>query len=146
MKRAETQLKVVYLSLTEAVVNEALSDPQKPTAAIICYHPPLFRALKSITLANPLQACMLKCAMNGVSLYSPHTSVDAIKGGVNDWLVDVVSGGDKVGIKVEILQQVKSAEGEEGVGMGRKVTFSKPVELDEVVKRVKAGLGMKHGG
>ena len=29
----------------------------------------------------------MQCVENHIAVYSPHTSYDAVKGGVNDWLV-----------------------------------------------------------
>lgn len=29
-----------------------------------------------------------RCLEKGIAVYSPHTSYDALKGGVNDWLIE----------------------------------------------------------
>lgn len=86
---------------------------------------------------------MLTCIANGISIYSPHTALDSVKGGVNDWLASLLSEDRQgKGIRdVEILGEEKDG----GAGIGRKVVFSDAVALDEVVRRVKAGLGLKHG-
>lgn len=55
--------------------------------------PPIFRALKSFTLANSQQNSLLRLAQAGISVYSPHTAVDAAPGGLNDWLADIVTNG-----------------------------------------------------
>jgi len=34
----------------------------------------------------------LKLAQEGISVYCPHTAVDAAPGGLNDWLADIVTG------------------------------------------------------
>lgn len=131
-------------SLTDSVLQEALKPTanQATTAAIVCYHPPLFRPLKSLTLSTPLQNSMLTCIANGISIYSPHTALDSVKGGVNDWLASLLSEDKQgKGIRVEILGEEK----EGGAGIGRKVVFSEGIALDEVVRRVKTGLGLKHG-
>lgn len=135
---------LLTIDLTDSVVQEALkpSTNELTTAAIVCYHPPLFRAVKSLTLSTPLQNSMLTCIANGISIYSPHTALDSVKGGVNDWLASLLSEDRQgKGIRdVEILGEEKDG----GAGIGRKVVFSDAVALDEVVRRVKAGLGLKH--
>jgi putative NIF3 family GTP cyclohydrolase 1 type 2 len=98
-------------SLTTSVVEEALSTP---TAFIISYHPPIFSPLRSLTLSNPLQASLLRCAAAGVSVYSPHTALDGVWGGVNDWLASGLSvPGEKA--RMEILgEKVEELGGARG--------------------------------
>ncbi|XP_049954098.1 NIF3-like protein 1 isoform X1 [Schistocerca serialis cubense] len=69
--------------LTEAVMQEAL---EKNVGMIISYHPPIFRALKSVTKRTWKERLVAACLENRIALYSPHTSFDAVRGGVNDWL------------------------------------------------------------
>ena len=57
--------------------------------------PIIFRALKSITLENTQQNSLLRLAQEGISVYSPHTAVDAAPGGLNDWLADIIVGDIK---------------------------------------------------
>jgi putative NIF3 family GTP cyclohydrolase 1 type 2 len=54
--------------------------------------PIIFRALKSFTLANSQQNSLLRLAQEGISVYCPHTAVDAAPEGLNDWLADIVVG------------------------------------------------------
>lgn len=53
--------------------------------------PIIFRPLKAVTLANSQQSSLLRLAQEGISVYSPHTAVDAAPGGLNDWLADIVT-------------------------------------------------------
>ncbi|KAG8909295.1 hypothetical protein FRC00_010373 [Tulasnella sp. 408] len=87
---------------------------------------------------------MLTCIANGISIYSPHTALDSVKGGVNDWLASLLSE-DKQGKGIRSVE-ILGEEKEGGAGIGRKVVFSEGIALDEVVRRVKTGLGLKHGG
>ncbi|KAI6140717.1 hypothetical protein BKA82DRAFT_511941 [Pisolithus tinctorius] len=50
------------------------------------YHPPIFKPLSSFTPANPLQASLLKLAAVGMSVYSPPTTLDSVRGGIHDFL------------------------------------------------------------
>ncbi|RAL64714.1 hypothetical protein DID88_001745 [Monilinia fructigena] len=54
-------------------------------------HPIIFRPLKAVTLANSQQNSLLRLAQEGISVYSPHTAVDAAPEGLNDWLADIVT-------------------------------------------------------
>ena len=54
--------------------------------------PIIFRGLKSITLEDTQQRSLLRLAQHGISVYSPHTAVDTVPGGMADWLCDVVTG------------------------------------------------------
>lgn len=70
-------LILVTNDLSMAVVAEAV---QKQASVIITYHPPWFKAAKSIKCSGSLGAINL-CIAHGISIYSPHTALDAIKGG-----------------------------------------------------------------
>ena len=62
------------------------------SSIVIAYHPIIFRGLKSLTFADTQQQTLLRLASHGISVYSPHTAIDAAPGGLGDWLADVVTG------------------------------------------------------
>ncbi|XP_068235256.1 NIF3-like protein 1 [Palaemon carinicauda] len=70
--------------LTEEVLDEA---EQHNVNCILSYHPPLFRPLKRVTSKAWKERIVARCLEKGIAIYSPHTSYDALKGGVNDWLI-----------------------------------------------------------
>jgi dinuclear metal center YbgI/SA1388 family protein len=80
---------LLTIDLTKAVADEAIS---RRSSIIIAYHPIIFRGLKSLTLKDTQQQTLLKLASAGISVYSPHTAVDAAPGGLGDWLADIVTG------------------------------------------------------
>lgn len=45
-----------------------------------------------MTLQDTQQQSLLKLAAEGISVYSPHTAVDCARGGLGDWLADIVTG------------------------------------------------------
>ncbi|XP_054749400.2 NIF3-like protein 1 [Lytechinus pictus] len=71
--------------LTEEVLDEAI---EKQTDLILSYHPPIFVPLKRLTQRNVKERIVVKAIEKRIAIYSPHTSCDAIEGGVNDWLVE----------------------------------------------------------
>ncbi|KAG2107015.1 NGG1p interacting factor 3 [Suillus discolor] len=131
--RSDAKRVVLTIDLTTAVLEETL---KVPTALVITYHPPLFQPITSLTLANPLQASLLKLSAAGTSVFCPHSSLDATWGGINDWLAEGVMGLQKATGKVDILGEVKGEAG----GAGRIVTLDEPIPIEELVQRVKKHL------
>jgi len=93
-------METAHESLTTAVCTEALALPS--CSVIVSYHPPvgfrsiasvtarklisqIFRGLKSLTMSDPLQASLLRLSAKGISVFSPHTSLDATPKGINTW-------------------------------------------------------------
>lgn len=124
---------MLTIDLTPAVVEEALAND---TGVIVAYHPPIFSGLKSLTLTNPLQGSLLRCAAEGISIFSPHTALDSVRDGVNDTLA--ASLGDLA------ESNLIGEEKENGAGAGRIVTLSQPVSLESLCERVKVYCGLKH--
>lgn len=79
---------MVTNDLTEDVVDEAIS---KNVSLVISYHPPIFQPLKHLVASSWKERIIVKCIENRIAVFSPHTSYDALDGGVNDWLIDVFS-------------------------------------------------------
>jgi putative NIF3 family GTP cyclohydrolase 1 type 2 len=129
-------------SLTSAVVEEAISTR---TAAIISYHPPIFKPISSFTLTNPLQQSLLLCAAQGISVFSPHTALDSVRGGINDWLSDIVRMSAAANDIAQPVEYVGTSKEEDLGGEGRLVRFQQPVELDSLVNTIKEGLALSAG-
>lgn len=128
---------LLTIDLTPAVLEEALSTP---TAVIVSYHTPWFRPLSSLTLSNSLQASLLKCAASGISVFSPHSALDTVNGGINDWLARAFT---TLG-KSSTIDAIEARENDEDTpGTGRIVTLGEAVPLSEIVTSVKNHLGLK---
>ena len=115
-------------------MEEALSTD---TSVIVSYHPPIFRPLTSLTLANPLQSSLLRCAAAGISIFSPHTALDSVSGGINDWLAQGIDHGGSVSV-------INAKDGDAGAGSGRFVTYQNPVSLGQIARSIKGHLKLKH--
>lgn len=137
--------KTVLLTndLSPAVAQEAVD---KKASVVVSYHPFIFRGLKSVDLVDPQQRTLLQLAQKNIAVYCPHTAVDAVPGGLNDWLVDIICGEQQPQSRSAV--QPTSAPppaGFEGAGYGRSVEFAKPVAVNDLVRRLAAGLGgLKH--
>jgi len=125
------QAILLTIDLTTSVVNEAIS---LPASMIIAYHPPIFKPLSSITLSNPIQASLLRCAAAGISIYSPHTSLDSVYGGIADWLASGLGSGhiDLIG------DEHPSGLG----GPGRLLRLSEKTTMSTLQERAKKHLGL----
>lgn len=148
---------MLAIDLTTDVCDEILSSPENIKVAVV-YHPIIFRGLKSFTFADPQQTSLLRLAAAGVSVYCPHTSLDATRGGINDWLGKVVSSEDAlaeleseealaelIGNSYEALSPSKNVpKGFEGAGLGRLIRLRKPQSFEEIVRRVKQNLDLPH--
>lgn len=79
-------VKTILLTndLTDAVMEEAVAVS---CDLIISYHPPLFRPIKRLVQKDWKQRLAVRVVEAGIAVFSPHTSWDCVKGGVNDWLV-----------------------------------------------------------
>lgn len=87
---------LLTIDLTETVMDEALN---KGAGAIISYHPPIWTPLARLTDQTPKQRTLLRAIEAGIAIYSPHTALDAVPGGMADWLCEALSGGSEGKIK-----------------------------------------------
>ena len=75
---------LLTIDLNEKIVEEAI---KKRVQFIISYHPPIFRAIKRLNPRSWMDRAILMCVEHRITVYTPHTALDAIKGGINDWLI-----------------------------------------------------------
>ena len=122
---------LMTIDLTEAVADEAIAEK---TDLIMTYHPILFRPANRLNAANPYDCTVMKLIQKNIAVYSPHTALDSVIGGVNDWLADGIGEGE-----VSILQPLENSD----AGQGRLVTLKKPVKLKTLAGRIKKYLGLK---
>ncbi|CAF2600932.1 unnamed protein product [Rotaria sp. Silwood2] len=76
--------------LTEPVLDEAI---ERHAQLIVSYHPAIFSPLKRLTQNNWKERIILKCIKHGITVYSPHTSWDAVDNGINHWLISAFGIG-----------------------------------------------------
>lgn len=134
---------LLAIDLTASVATEAIESNR---SMVVAYHPIIFRGLKSLTSSDTQQASLLRLARAGISVYCPHTACDAALGGVNDWLMDGLTGGESHELWRKIAQQSDQpiVPGHEGAGMGRIARLKSPVSLDQLIARTKSLTGLSH--
>lgn len=88
-------VKTILLTndLTEPVLTEAV---EVGADLIISYHPPIFSPMKRLTTRSWKERVAVKCLEHKIAVYSPHTSWDAVSGGINTWLVSPYGPGHSV--------------------------------------------------
>jgi dinuclear metal center YbgI/SA1388 family protein len=90
---------LLTIDLTDAVLDEAI---KQKSDLIVAYHPPIFhpiKNLKSHALFSATQRRAVRVIEHGITVYSPHTALDAVPGGVNDWLCDGLGEGRRTAWK-----------------------------------------------
>ncbi|SMN18062.1 similar to Saccharomyces cerevisiae YGL221C NIF3 Protein of unknown function, similar to Listeria monocytogenes major sigma factor (rpoD gene product) [Maudiozyma saulgeensis] len=135
---------LLTVDLTQTVTQEAID---KKCNIIIAYHPFIFPSFKNIApTKNPQHKSLLKLIQNNISVYSPHTAVDAAKGGVNDWLVDgLIQFKSDLIAKNVAIERTKAYPGEDNIGYGRLVSFNgEGIKLSDMVSNIKENLQIPH--
>ncbi|KAG6829103.1 hypothetical protein H0H92_005645 [Tricholoma furcatifolium] len=133
-----------YVSLTTAVLEEAIAQD---ASVVLSYHPPIFKGLQSLTLKVPLQSSLLQCAAQGISIYSPHTALDSVWGGVNDWLAaGVLDGHVENGSIASLVGDKVGPAGVTEGGEGRLVTLNSPISMSVLQSRIKKQLKLSQSG
>ena len=135
-KKMEVTRILLTNDLTENVTREAVETKSQ---LVIAYHPPIFRPFKRLTQSSAKERILLDCIRHDIAVYSPHSALDIINGGVGDWMLTAFNGvgGDHV---VSILKPLPCND---TLGAGRRVGFSEKVPLDKCLEVIKTFLGLK---
>ncbi|KAG5440532.1 hypothetical protein PCK2_000357 [Pneumocystis canis] len=146
VKKSGQKRVLLAIDLTTLVAEEALAmDPL--VGAIIAYHPVIFKPIKSLTLNDVRQKTLLRLATQGISIYSPHTAMDVVMGGINDWLADGIS--DEKCVERTVIKPLKyidnsQVSGSNMIGMGRMVRWDEPISITTLITRIKKHLQLSH--
>ena len=111
---------MVALDVSPEVVEQAV---EHKVQMLVTHHPVIFDPIKKMTDRSWQHKLLLDCAENKIAVYSAHTSLDSVLGGVNDVLAE------KIGLlHTEVL--VPAAGGE--AGLGRVGCLNEPMTLQAV--------------
>ena len=155
---------LLTIDLTNDVLDEAIAAKCE---AIIAYHPPIFEPLKQLTAMHAHEQILLRCAENKIAILSPHTALDAVRGGMTDWLADKIDAGARVALEPaaylnspgtqvnfahtsarEQYQTPKKDQGQDrvqGQGQGRALTLTKPRTTNAIAKQLRTSLRLSAG-
>jgi dinuclear metal center YbgI/SA1388 family protein len=118
------------IDLTGPVLDE-LSDCD----LIVAYHPLLFKGLKRVDGSTGVDRALARLIRAGQHLSCPHTAMDAVPGGMGDWLADAVGphGG---------LRPIEPSRLDPRAGMGRRAELITPAPLRALLPGLLARLGV----
>lgn len=130
-EKLEFERVCITVDLTTPVLEEAL---QAGADFIVAYHPPIFTGLKRLRLGQPKEEVVVRALRRGLTIYSPHTALDAVAGGMTEWLGRALGPGRMSPIAVH--------ERDPRSGAGRLVRLDRPVSLERALQMTKAHLGL----
>ena len=151
---------LLTIDLTDDVLDEAIAAKCE---AIIAYHPPIFEPLKQLTAMHAHEQILLRCAENKIAILSPHTALDAVCGGMTDWLADLIDTGARVALEpfAQFHSPAQEAPSERRLnqvrtrapiaikpqihGQGRALTLIKPRATNAIAKQLRTSLRLSAG-
>ena len=122
---------LVALDCTLKVIKEAV---EKDCSLIITHHPILFRKPTSVTTDSLIGTKLIELIKNNIDVYSSHTNLDKIQGGINDLIVNIL------GFEKGKVMEIYEGEDAQNSGVGRLVTLVKPLTLASLCDNIKASL------
>jgi dinuclear metal center YbgI/SA1388 family protein len=125
------------------VVPEVLAEAKALGAELIVgYHPLIFTPLERLDGATWQGRVAIDAVRAGIAVYSPHTALDAVEGGINDWLVDLVA--ECAGARVAECRALQPATA--SAGNTHKIVPFVPAPEAESVREALAAAGAGHVG
>lgn len=125
---------LIALDCTLEVIDEAIN---KKAELIITHHPLLFKKPASITTDTLQGSKIIKLISNNINLYSSHTNLDSVCGGMNDTIMDMLGIQNS-----STLEPIASFEGYQGA-IGRIGNIDR-VSLKKFISHIKAQLNIKN--
>ena len=122
---AEVKKALLTLDVTEEIVDFAI---ERSYDLIISHHPLIFKPVSHICEDNHVARKLIKLINNGISVFSFHTRLDKVQGGVNDTLASLF----------KLSEVEKFGEGE----LGRVGNLPREMELDEFLDLVKSTINV----
>ena len=134
---------VTCLTLTPDVAQEAV---EREAQLVVTHHPVLFRAVQQITDENPEGQMLLQLIEAGVAVYSPHTSYDSARSGINQQLAESFGLHSIRPLRAaESVARPDVSSGNDpaaGLGSGRFGDLHEAISLAEFLERAKLALGV----
>lgn len=124
------------IDLTEEVYQEA---KEANSSVIIAYHPLLFHPLKRLDLSNAISRVSMQAIQDGVAIYSPHSALDAVSGGICDWLSQFFS---EFGLTSVVPIESDSLSPHEGAG--RLLILARPQTFEQIASHLQHKLGLTY--
>jgi len=132
----DSQKEVSKVLITLDVDERVVSEAKKVGAdAIISHHPLMFRGTKRLTDSTSMERALVSLIKNDICLFSAHTNLDCVKGGLNDYLAQ------KLGLKnTSVIDVVDVTAGIEH-GFGRIGSVDDGITLSDMLSVCTSELG-----
>ena len=127
---------VVALDPSLSVVKTAC---EKKADLLITHHPLIFRALKNIVLDSPVGEILELSIRNRLAIFSAHTNLDSVKGGLNDIFAKKLRL-ENCRFLEPAIENAETAAGSHG--LGRVGELSSSVNLGGLGETIKTTLGL----
>ncbi|MBU5486633.1 Nif3-like dinuclear metal center hexameric protein [Clostridium sp. MSJ-8] len=131
----DVQKILLALDCTKEVINEAILNN---IDLIITHHPLIFRKPSRIVMGDLQGEKIISLIKNDISLYSSHTNLDTVKGGINETIVKMLGFGES-----KIIDEVENPE-YKGSGIGRIVKLSQEKTPQDIIDLVKNKLNVEN--
>ena len=131
--RNEKEIRVILCALdfSAEVLEQAF---QLHADIIVTHHPAIFHGIKQFTDRDWRTALLLEAARKDIAVYSAHTNLDSVAGGVNDVLANLLE-----------LQNVEGFSGEDSLeGIGRIGVLKEISDINVFAEKIKSVLKLKH--
>ena len=120
---------LVALDVTLDVIEEA---KEKGANLIFSHHPLLFIKPQTITTETLQGKKIIELIKNNINVYSAHTNLDSVGGGLNDIIVNLLG--------YENSTIIDDKKGHDGCGIGRIVELEKEMTLKEICRNIRMKL------
>ena len=120
------------LELNPAVVGEALAFDAD---MIIVHHTPFFAPVTQLRDDDKRNIVLLELIKNNIALFTAHTNLDAVTGGVSDVLAEILGLSD-----TKVLQPIGKAD--VNTGLGRIGRLKTPMALEPYIGSISQKLGV----
>ncbi|MEK6263859.1 MAG: Nif3-like dinuclear metal center hexameric protein [Clostridium sp.] len=129
-KDAEITKILIALDCTIDVIREAVDSGCN---LILTHHPLLFIKPRSITSDTLTGKKIIDLIKNNIAVYSSHTNLDSVKGGLNDIATEILGF-----TKGKVMESSTVSGYDNGHnGIGRLVTLDSPILLIDLCEKVK---------
>ena len=132
----DIQSVLLTTDVTSEVVGEAI---EHGCQLIISHHPLLFRPLKQVCGQTPQARIVEQAIKHDIAIYSAHTSLDSVSGGINTRLADILGVRDYRPLRPNLSLPTGEGQGEAS-WLGVIGRLDEPMPFDSLLKRVRERL------
>ncbi|CAN2047925.1 GTP cyclohydrolase I [Candidatus Magnetomoraceae bacterium gMMP-1] len=133
--RKDWPVKKLWVAL-DPLFNVVYSACNQEVDLLITHHPLFFKPINTIDLATPTGSIIHKAVEHQLAIFSAHTNLDSVNGGINDILASII-GLSNLGILAEANEFMNKIH-----GLGRIGDLAGTILLSDLVIDLKAKLSI----